>query len=260
MSTVHEAWSCLRSEADERAGLEPLIGQFLNEAVLSHDSLDSALALLVSSVAQRQLKDVSGLLEKVRHIYAGQENIVKAAAADLLAYFNRDSACNFLLQPFLFYKGFKAIQTHRIANALWANEEKILALLLQSCMSEMLSIDIHPAAQIGSGIMIDHATGIVIGETTIIEDDVSIMQNVTLGGTGKDVGNRHPIIKRGSLISSGAKILGRITIGEGAKVGAGSVVLNDVLPHTTVVGIPARVVGRPRDSFPAYEMNHDFER
>src|SRR3989338_264855 len=259
MSLIHDVWSDLRAEATAHAELEPLVARHLNEAILSQDSFECSLALIVSSVISAQSLDSTGVFSKIRQIYERHDGIVLSAAKDLLAYLKRDSACNLILQPYLFYKGFRALQAYRVAHALWHDKESVLALLIQSCISEKFAIDIHPAAQIGSGVMIDHATGIVIGETTIIEDDVSIMQNVTLGGTGKETGNRHPIVKRGSLISSGAKILGRITVGEGAKVGAGSVVLSDVPPHTTVVGIPAKVVGHPKDPFPAYEMNHEFE-
>ena len=158
----------------------------------------------------------------------------------------------------LFFKGFQALQSYRIAHWLWVQGRECLALFFQSRIALTFGVDIHPAAKLGKGIMLDHATGIVIGETTIVEDDVSIMQEVTLGGTGKECGDRHPKVRRGVLISAGAKILGNIEIGENAKVGAGSVVLKPVAPHTTVAGVPAVVVGRPVSASPALDMNHEI--
>ena len=171
----------------------------------------------------------------------------------------RDSACNELHLPLLYFKGFHALQIHRVAHWLWIQNRKSLALYLQNRTSCICGADIHPAAQLGSGIMLDHATGLVIGETSVVGNDVSILQSVTLGGTGKQEGDRHPKIGNWVLISAGAKILGNITIGDGAKVGAGSVVLKDVPAHTTVAGVPAISVGKPSSQQPAAEMDHDFE-
>jgi len=170
----------------------------------------------------------------------------------------RDSACTTLAVPFLYFKGFHALQTHRIAHWLWQQGRHSLALFFQNRMSVVFGVDIHPAAQLGYGLMLDHATGLVIGETTVIGNNVSILQSVTLGGTGKEGGDRHPKVGDGVLISAGAKILGNICIGEGAKVGAGSVVLHAVPPHTTVAGVPAKVVGTPNTDQPALDMNHEF--
>ncbi|NND69077.1 MAG: serine O-acetyltransferase, partial [Halioglobus sp.] len=165
---------------------------------------------------------------------------------------------NELYVPFLYFKGFHALQTHRVAHCLWQNGRESLALFFQNRMSAEFGVDIHPAAQLGSGILLDHATGVVIGETAVVGNNVSILQSVTLGGTGKDEGDRHPKIGDGVLISAGAKILGNIRVGEGAKIGAGSVVLEDVPPHTTVAGVPAKIVGRPASDSPALDMDHDF--
>jgi serine O-acetyltransferase len=159
------------------------------------------------------------------------------------------------LQPLLFFKGFMAISTYRVSHYLWTHGRKELALYFQSLASEVFAVDIHPAARIGCGILLDHATSFVVGETAIIEDNVSILHEVTLGGSGKQTGDRHPIVRSGVLLGAGAKILGRVEIGEGAKVGAGSVVLMDVAPHTTVAGVPAQVVGVSREDAPALEMD-----
>jgi serine O-acetyltransferase len=173
--------------------------------------------------------------------------------------FQRDPACFSPLEPLLFFKGFLALTTYRVSHQLWEDGRRWLALYFQSVASEVFSVDIHPAARIGCGILLDHATSFVVGETAIIEDDVSILHEVTLGGTGKDSGDRHPIIRSGVLLGAGAKILGRVEIGTGAKVGAGSVVLSDVAPHQTVAGVPAVVVGLSREHNPAIEMNQKLD-
>jgi serine O-acetyltransferase len=158
--------------------------------------------------------------------------------------------------PLLYYKGYHALQSHRVAHWLWQHDRHPLAWYIQNQMSTTFGVDIHPAARIGCGIMLDHATGLVVGETSVIEDDVTILQGVTLGGTGKDVGDRHPKIRRGVLIGAGAKVIGNIEVGEGAKVGAGSVVLKAVPPHVTVAGVPAEIVGRPKGEQPALDVDH----
>jgi serine O-acetyltransferase len=173
--------------------------------------------------------------------------------------FERDPACFSLLEPLLFFKGFLALTTYRASHQLWHDQRRWLALYLQSVASEAFAVDIHPAARIGCGILLDHATSFVVGETAIIEDDVSILHEVTLGGTGKQTGDRHPIIRSGVLLGAGAKILGRVEIGKGAKVGAGSVVLADVPAHTTVAGVPAVIVGQSSEENPAIEMNQHLD-
>jgi serine O-acetyltransferase len=185
-------------------------------------------------------------------------SIREAVRADLQAVEDRDSACHELYIPFLYFKGFHALQTQRVSHWLWSHGRESLALFFQNRMSTEFGVDIHPAARMGRGIMLDHATGLVIGETAVVGNNVSILQSVTLGGTGKDEKDRHPKIGDGVLISAGAKILGNICVGEGAKVGAGSVVLENVPAHTTVAGVPAKVVGRPSSDQPALEMDHDF--
>ena len=182
--------------------------------------------------------------------------ILSSAEIDIIATYTRDPACDDLSSSFLFFKGFHALQAHRIAHWLWKKERRTLAQFFQNQISVTLGVDLHPAATVGSGIMLDHATGIVIGETAVVEDDVSILHSVTLGGTGKTSGDRHPKIRRGVLLSAGCKIIGNIEVGVNAKVGAGSVVLNDVPPNVTVAGIPAKVVGDPHDQIPAHDMDH----
>jgi serine O-acetyltransferase len=194
--------------------------------------------------------------EVIEQALADDPSISTAMRADLQAVSERDSACCSLVTPLLFFKGFHALQSYRIAHWLWQQGRNSLALFLQNRISSVFAVDIHPAARIGKGIMFDHATGIVIGETAVVEDNVSIMQSVTLGGTGKEAGDRHPKVRRGVLISAGAKILGNIEIGECAKVGAGSVVLKDVAPRTTVAGVPARVVGDSLCTQPSRDMDH----
>ena len=175
--------------------------------------------------------------------YDGEPELVEAAEADMWAVLDRDPACRGLLQPFLFFKGFLALQTYRIAHRIWGQGRETLAFHFQSRASELFGVDVHPAARIGTGVMLDHASGITIGETAIVGDDCSLLHGVTLGGTGKEVGDRHPKIGRGVLLSVGAKVLGNITVGDEAKVAAGSVVLKDVPSRCTVAGVPARIVG-----------------
>ena len=176
-----------------------------------------------------------------------------------MAVYGRDPACRKYSQPLLYFKGFLSIQAQRIAHYYWHKERIHLALFLQSRISEMFGVDAHPAAQLGKGCFIDHATGVVIGETAVVGENVSMLHGVTLGGTGKEQGDRHPKVRRGVLISTGAKVLGNIEIGEGAKIAAGAVVLEDVPPHTTVAGIPAHPIGKESFAQPSLEMDHHFE-
>ena len=182
--------------------------------------------------------------------------IGQSIRADIRATRDRDPAAKGFSEPFLYFKGFHALQTHRVAHFLWHGGRQSLALFLQNRTSEVFGVDIHPAARVGNGILIDHATSVVIGETAVIEDNVSILHEVTLGGTGKADGDRHPKVRHGVLIGAGAKILGNVEVGRGAKVGAGSVVLEDVPPHCTVAGVPAQIVGTPNVDEPALEMDH----
>jgi serine O-acetyltransferase len=196
------------------------------------------------------------LRELAIEAYRASPNLVETAEADLKAVFERDPACKGYVQPFLFFKGFQALQTQRIAHWLWGQGRETMAFYLQSRMSEIFQVDIHPATQIGSGVFIDHGTGIVIGETAVIGDDVSLLQGVTLGGTGAERGDRHPKIGRGVLLGAGAKVLGNIQIGDYAKVASGSVVLKPVPAHCTAAGVPARLVNCPTGEEPARSMDH----
>lgn len=257
--TSGNLWPSLQAEAEKLAQDEPILASFFNTTILRHDSMSSALSFLLAS----KLESINVPSMVLREVFDeamedADSGIVPRIERDILAIKERDAACDCLTTPLLFFKGFHALQTHRIANWLWKQGRESLALYLQGQVSMAFGVDIHPAAQIGSGIMLDHATGLVVGETCVIEDNVSILQSVTLGGTGKEHGDRHPKIRRGVLIGAGAKILGNIEVGEGAKIGAGSVVLEAVEAHTTVAGVPAKVVGRHRESEPALVMDHNI--
>jgi len=251
-------WAVLRDEAQILSRAEPLLAPFLKGAILRHATFAAGLAgylaakLACHEITARALAEIAG--EAVQ----ADPAIVDAAVADLVASSERNPAYLDFLTPFLYFKGFQALQWHRIGHWLWEHQRTGLATYLQSRVSETFAVDIHPAAQIGMGIFIDHATGLVVGETAVVGADVSIMQDVTLGGTGKEIGDRHPKIGNGVLIGAGAKILGNITIGECAKIGAGSVVLRAVPPHTTATGVPARIVGPASERIPAEAMNQVF--
>jgi len=241
--TTDQTWARMRVEAQSAAAREPSLASFLHASVLNHSSFADALSYRLAEKLSDH--EVNAMLwrETCLEAYRAEPRIVDAALADILAVYARDPACYEYVQPFLFFKGYLALQAQRVAHWLWGRDRRALALYLQSRMSELFQVDIHPATVIGKGVFIDHGTGVVIGETSVIEDDVSILQNVTLGGTGKEIGDRHPKIRRGALISVGAKVLGNIEIGEGAKVAAGSVVLKSVKPNCTVAGVPAAPVG-----------------
>jgi len=251
-------WQRIREETEEQAHSEPLLASFLHVTILAHNKLESALAFHLANQLDSASASALLLHEVIESALCGDCNIGEAVRADLLAIVERDSACRTLAVPFLYFKGFHALQTYRVAHCLWQEGRESLALFLQNRSSNKFGVDIHPAAKMGQGIMLDHATGLVIGETAVVGDNVSILQSVTLGGTGKEDGDRHPKVGNGVLISAGAKILGNIKIGDGAKVGAGSVVLMDVPPHVTVAGVPAKIVGRPSTDQPALDMDHAF--
>ena len=241
--TVGEAWPRIRVEAATAAAREPSLASFLHATVLNHETFTDALSYRLAQKLSDGEMNAMLWREVCADAYAEDPEIVKAALADLLAAFERDPACHEHVQPFLYFKGYLSLQGQRVANWLWTRDRQPLALYLQSRMSELFQVDIHPATRIGKGVHIDHATGVVIGETAVIEDDVSIFQGVTLGGTGKETGDRHPKVRRGALISVGAKVLGNIEVGAGAKVAAGSVVLHPVPAGCTVAGVPAKLVG-----------------
>jgi serine O-acetyltransferase len=252
---VIQLWQDLRAQAQQVIQEEPLLASYVYACVLNHDSLESALSFILANKLSDDVMPAVTLRELFDKAFLTSPEMLEHAACDIKAVFERDAATNSYLPVILYLKGFQSLQVHRLAHFLWINNRRELAMFIQSRNSEVFGVDIHPACVMGKGIMLDHATGIVIGETSVIEDNVSILQQVTLGGTGNEQGDRHPKIKSGVLIAAGAKVLGNITVGEGAKVGAGSVVLDDVKPHTTVVGVPAHVVGKPCSDTPAETMN-----
>lgn len=255
IASAGSLWQAMRREVHARAEFEPIMATFFQATVLNHDTLEASLSFLLASKLDSSVVSSMAIREIIQEAIAADPSIVQAAEIDIKATRDRDPACNSYSTPFLFYKGFQALQTHRVAHWLWSQERHSLAFFLQNQVSMIFGVDIHPAAQIGCGVMLDHATGLVVGETAVIEDDVSILHGVTLGGTGKVSGDRHPKVRKGVLIGANASIIGNIEIGEGAKVGAGSVVMNEVPSHATVAGVPAKVVGRPTTDSPATNMS-----
>ena len=249
-------WAALRNQAAHVASTEPGLASMLHAVILSHSDMAGALAYqLARKLGDQELRAMS-LREICEEAYLAEPGLIEAARADLRAVFERDPACKGYLQPFLFFKGFQALQTHRVAHWLWRDGRETLAFHLQSRVSELFQLDIHPAARMGQGVFIDHGTGIVVGETAVVGDEVSMLHDVTLGGTGAKGGDRHPKIGRGVLIGAGAKVLGNIEIGDYAKIAAGSVVLRPVPAHCTAAGVPARLVNCPTCKEPARSMDH----
>lgn len=254
-------WAQLRVEAMQAAAEEPLLASYLHASILHHDKMEDALSYhLAQKLGHGDLPALQ-LREVIRDAYVSDPELVAQATRDMRVVRERDPACRTYLQPFLYFKGYGGLQSYRIANWLWRQEREILAYHLQSRVSELFAVDIHPAAKIGAGVFIDHAHGIVIGETAVVEDDVSMLHSVTLGGTGKAGGDRHPKIHRGVMIGAGAKVLGNIEVGEDARIAAGSVVLESVPPRCTVAGVPARPIGGPccEGVTPAEAMNQHIE-
>ena len=251
-------WSQVRREAEEISASEPALGGFIYATVLDHARLEDSVCHRLARRLQHAALD-SGLLHKTFHeVLAAEPSLGEAFRADLMAVAKRDPACRRMIEPLLYYKGFHALETYRIGHWLWKAGRKDFALYLQSLVSRFLQVDIHPAAEIGRGVMFDHATGIVIGETAVIGDNCSMLHGVTLGGTGNEKGDRHPKIGRGVMIGAGAKILGNIKVGDCVRVAAGSVVLNDVPPRRTVAGVPAREIGFAGCEEPALAMDQMF--
>lgn len=249
-------WQTIREEAGEASTREPSLSSYLEQIILNHHNLESSLVYNLAEILGNSVVPALVIQEVFEPVFIDTE--AENMRRDLLAYYERDPACDQYLMPLLYFKGFHALQVHRVAHYLWQQERYAFALYLQNQSSERFGVDIHPAARIGAGIMIDHATGVVIGETTVIGDDVSMLHSVTLGGSGSGGGDRHPKIGSGVLIAAGAKVLGNIQVGEGAKIGAGSLVLETVAPHTTVAGVPAKVVGVPGDASPALSMDQQL--
>lgn len=255
LSELDPVWAKIVSEAREAVDAEPLLGGMVHASVLHHDTFECALAYRVAQKMASPEMSEQLIREIADEAYAADPSLADAARADISAVYDRDPACHRYLQPLLYFKGFQVIQAHRISNWLWREGRHDLAYFFQMRMSEHFSVDIHPACRIGQGLFLDHAHALVFGETAVIGDNVSILHSVTLGGTGKEDEDRHPKIGNGVLIGAGAKVLGNISIGACSRVAAGSVVLSDVPPKTTVAGVPARVVGEAGCSQPSVSMN-----
>lgn len=255
ISSFDPVWATIVEDAQAALHDEPSMGGFFHTSVLHHNTLDEALAARIATkMASADLSEPI-LRDMVGRAFQRDESLSRAARADLMAVYERDPACHRLLQGFLYFKGFQALQTYRVAHWLWNHKRYDLSYYLQMRMSELYGIDIHPAAKIGQGIMLDHGHSVVIGETASVGDNVSILHGVTLGGTGKEDGDRHPKIGHGVLIGAGAKILGNIKIGCCSRIAAGSVVLHDMPPGKTVAGVPAKIVGEAGCDQPSVKMD-----
>ena len=255
LTTVDPVWSRVCDEAFAMIKAEPLLGGLVHSSLLHHPTLERALSYRFSlKLASGEMSEQI-LREIADEAYASDSDLGQAARADITAIFDRDPACHRYIQPILFFKGFQAVQAYRIGNWLWTQGRPDMAYFVQMRVSEVFGVDIHPAARIGRGLMIDHAHSIVIGETAVVGDNVSMLHSVTLGGTGKEDGDRHPKIGNGVLIGAGAKVLGNICIGRNSRIAAGSVVLADVPPCKTVAGVPARIVGDAGCDQPSISMD-----
>jgi serine O-acetyltransferase len=255
---VDPIWSAVRAEAGEAVAADPILSAFLYSTILNQESLEASVIHRLSERLHHQDLGADLIRQTYREMLRDDPEWSTTVRVDIQAYFDRDPACDRFLMPILYFKGFHAIQTHRLAHWLWSRGRKDFALYLQSRSSAVFQTDIHPAATVGRGIFLDHATGLVVGETAVIEDNVSILHDVTLGGTGKASGDRHPKIRHGVLIGAGAKILGNIEIGHCTKIAAGSVVLQSIVNNKTVAGVPARVVGEAGCDEPSRAMDQLF--
>jgi len=258
LTTYSPLWHSIRDTATQECSREPALASFLHNTVLNHESLCSALSYLLADKLDCQALPALTLQEMFSNTFCDDSSITDAVALDIEAIFSRDPVCQSHLQALLFNKGFHALTAWRVAHWLWQRDRKALAYFLQNRISVVFAVDIHPAASIGTGVMLDHATGIVIGETATIADDVSILQDVTLGGTGKETGDRHPKIGAGVLIGPGSKILGNIRIGRCAQIAAGSVILKDVADCALMAGVPAKQIGNTECAKPSAEMRQTF--
>lgn len=259
MESCDPVWSEVRELTEKMAAKEPMLASFLHATILNHQNFESALSFHLSQKLGSEEMPSMLLRQVFDEALAADPSIGIATRADLNAVNDRDPACDCLLTPLLYFKGFHALQAYRVAHYLWRTDRKAMGLFLQNRISELFGVDVHPAAKIGKGVMIDHATAVVIGETCVIEDDVSLLHSVTLGGTGKETGDRHPKVRRGALISVGAQVLGNIEVGERSRVGAGSVVLKDVPAGCTAAGVPAKIVGCAGSSLPSHAMEHAWQ-
>jgi serine O-acetyltransferase len=248
-------WDMLRQEAEAAMSAEPALASFIFSTILSHDRLEDSICHRIAQRLGHADVDAGLLIQTFQDALAGQESLSAIFRADLSAVMDRDPACSRFLEPLLYFKGFHALATHRFAHELWRQGRRDFAFYLQSQSSRIFAVDIHPAARIGRGLMLDHATGIVVGETASVGDNCSFLHAVTLGGSGKQTGDRHPKIGAGVLIGAGAKVLGNVHVGNYSRIAAGSVVLQDVPPQRTVAGVPARVVGSAGTAEPAQTMD-----
>ncbi|MDE4029067.1 serine O-acetyltransferase [Glaesserella parasuis] len=252
-------WQNIRNEAQELAHREPMLASFFHATILKHHHLGDALSYILANKLANAIMPAIALKGIIEEAYQADPQIIASAACDIEAVRTRDPAVDKWSTPLLYLKGYHALQSYRVTHYLWQQGRKALAIYLQNEISVAFDVDIHPAARVGCGIMLDHATGIVVGETAVIENDVSILQGVTLGGTGKEHGDRHPKIREGVMIGAGAKILGNIEIGRYSKIGANSVVLQAVPEYATAAGVPARIIGHSQQQKPAFEMNQYFD-
>jgi serine O-acetyltransferase len=259
MISTDPIWDDMIAEAKQLAVAEPMLADYFESAILQHPDIESAVSHILAESFVDSSLSVHDAKAVITEAFNSDSTIAESIRRDIGAAYERDAACQHYLMPLIYFKGFQALQLYRVAHWLWHNNRVALALFFQNSISERFTVDIHPAAKLGSGIMIDHATGLVIGETAVVGDDVSILHSVTLGGSGCQQGERHPKIGNGVLLAAGAKVLGNITVGDGVKVGAGSLVLESVPDHVTVAGVPAKVVGAPAEKNPALEMDHFIE-
>ena len=255
LDRIDPAWTRLRTEAETAVAAEPALGTMIVASVLNQPSFEAAVAHRVAARLGHPAVTADLIEQGFAEAMASDETIGAGMRADVMAVLDRDPACYRVLEPVLFFKGFHALQCHRLAHWLWKQDRRDFALYLQARSSEVFQTDINPAARIGKGIFLDHATGLVVGETAVIEDDVSMLHGVTLGGTGKQGGDRHPKIRKGVLIGAGAKILGNIEVGQCSRIAAGSVVLQAVPRNKTVAGVPAKVVGEAGCAEPSRSMD-----
>jgi serine O-acetyltransferase len=254
---AQKVWACLCDEAQAASEQQPLMASYFHANVLNHDTFSSAISFFLSHHLATEYVPSMVVRDVFMQAIKSDPSIEERMLQDLIAHYTRDPTCEEYVTPLLYFKGYHAIQSYRIAHWLWQQGRTLFAYYMQSRIAELFHVDVHPAAQIAGGLMVDHATGVVIGETTVIEENVSMLHAVTLGGSGATTGKRHPTIGRGVLLSAGAKVLGGISIGAGTSIGAGSVVLESMPANSTVVGVPARVVGRSRSSMPSLDMDHN---
>ncbi|XP_061373078.1 serine acetyltransferase 2-like [Gastrolobium bilobum] len=250
-------WDAVRVEAKLEAEREPILSSFYYASILSHECLEQALAFVIVNRLQDPTLLPTQLMDIFCKVMMHDKGIQRSIRLDIQAFKDRDPACLSYSSALLYMKGYHSLQVYRVAHALWGQGRKVLALALHSRVNEVFGVDIHPASKIGEAILLDHGTGLVIGETAVIGNRVSLMQGVTIGGTGKEVGNRHPKVADGVLIGASATILGNIRIGEGVMIAAGSVVLKEVPPHSIVAGIPAEVIGHLCELEPSLTMKQD---